>query len=430
MANYVLGPRAARWLQTQMNGHMTGGRSPGGRPCSVDEQSFCHPFELRWAASSGESAGGAPKGAWIIWLPKGALVVDGSEVDFSTLTAANGYPAGWYDLTESFGDGEVPEEFDLYLQPGAKAEFGIDKSKLTDPVLVASVKGKMVKGVVESALVFSASGAPHPWELRRFVKEPETSGGDPVVEWRVWIPVAAITFMYGSLARKVVADSGTGQTMIVSPSISSAMWGCGNYSGSVDVARSSAAAAAGLEGKWAVVDIPDGGGAVYLRLFSPSTDDMPPSTVELVSDLPGKDATVNHPVSLTDEGFYFCIARVDEDGVITQCVCSMLTVSHYTDGVIQKMIAGGDGIRVTEENGRITITATGGGSSGGGSTGGGEDSGTGISGTFVFATVPRYDEASHRLLYTPVSLTFANGRLTAMETGAETVIAQAVEESA
>jgi hypothetical protein len=426
MANYVLGPRAARWLQTQMNGHMTGGRSPGGRPCSVDEQSFCHPFELRWAASAGGDSGGAPKGAWIIWLPNGSLVVDGSEVDFSTLAAASGYPAGWYDLTESFGDGEVPEEFDLYLQPGAKAEFGIDKSKLTDPVLVASVKGKMVKGVVESALVFSASGAPHPWELRRFVKEPETSGGDPVVEWRVWIPVAAITFMYGSLARKVVADSGTGDTMIVSPSISSAMWGCGNYSGSVDVARSSAAAEAGLEGKWAVVDIPDGGGAVYLRLFSPSTDDMPPSTVELVSDLPGKDATVSHPVSLTDEGFYFCIARVDEDGVITQCVCSMLTVSHYTDGVIQKMIAGGDGIRVTEENGRITITATG----GGGSSGGDDVVTSGYSGTVVAATNPRYDEGSHRLLYTPVSMKFEKGLMKSIEMGAETVIAQAVEESA
>lgn len=173
MANYVLGPRAARWLQTQMNGHMTGGRNPGGRPCSVDEQSFCHPFELRWAASAGGDSGGAPKGAWIIWLPKGSLVVDGAEVDFSTLTAASGYPAGWYDLTESFGESEVPEEFDLYLQPGAKAEFGIDKSKLTDPVLVASVKGKMVKGVVESALVFSASGR-RPFDIE-MVESGETS---------------------------------------------------------------------------------------------------------------------------------------------------------------------------------------------------------------------------------------------------------------
>ena len=96
-----------------------------------------------------------------------------------------------------------------------------------------------------------------------------------------------------------------------------------------------------------------------------------------------------------------------------------------------KPIASGSGIAVTEKDGAIVISATGGGGSldGGGSTGGGEDSGTGISGTLVFATVPHYDEAVHQLLYTPVSLTFANGRLTAMETGDETVIAQAVEES-
>ncbi len=91
-----------------------------------------------------------------------------------------------------------------------------------------------------------------------------------------------------------------------------------------------------------------------------------------------------------------------------------------------KPITSGAGVVVTETDGAIVISATG----GGGSTGGGEDSGTGISGTFVFATVPRYNEASHQLLYTSVSLTFANGRLTATATGAETVIAQAVEESA
>lgn len=435
MANYVLGPRAARWLRTQMNGRMTGGRSPGGRPCSVDEQSFCHPFELRWAASAGGDSGGAPKGAWIIWLPKGSLVVDGSEVDFSTLTAASGYPDGWYDLTESFGDGEVPEEFDLYLQPGAKTEFEIDKSKLTDPVLVASVKGKMVKGVVESALVFSASGAPHPWELRRFYDEPE-AGGEPVPVWRVWIPSAAITFVTGSVTRKVVYDSGSSGpdpsvNYKVEPGSSSAMWGAGNYAGGIDEDRTSAAVAAGLSGVWAEAPVPDGGGSVYLRIFS-SDGAAFSAAVELTNVLPdGRDATVNHPVSLSDEGFYIRIASVDDDGVVTQCVRSMLSLTVLQGGLVQKMITGGNGISVVETEGRIQISATGdGGSSGGGSTGGGEDSGTGISGTFVFATVPRYDEASHRLLYTPVSLTFANGRLTAMETGAETVIAQAVEESA
>jgi glucose/arabinose dehydrogenase len=104
----------------------------------------------------------------------------------------------------------------------------------------------------------------------------------------------------------------------------------------------------------------------------------------------------------------------------------MLTVSHYTDGVIQKMIAGGDGIRVTEENGRITITATG----GGGSSGGDDVVTSGYSGTVVAATNPRYDESSHRLLYTPVSMKFEKGLMKSIQTGSESVIAQAVEESA
>ena len=425
MANYVLGPRAARWLQMQMNGRMSAGRDPGGRPCAVDEQSFCHPFELRWAASAGDASGGAPKGAWIIWLPKGSLVVDGSEVDFSTLTAASGYPDGWYDLTESFGESEVPEEFNLYLQPGAKAEFGIDKSKLTDPVLLASVKGKMVKGVVESALVFSASGAPHPWELRRFVKEPETSGGDPVVEWRVWIPVAALVFVYGELAGKQEDDPATGETKFVTPEIFSAMWGSADYSGVVDDARTSAAVDSGYFGKWAVVDVSEGG-SVFLRVKTSELSSMPPSTVELTTSLPGKSATVGDPVSLTEDGFHVRIAAVGDDGAVTQCVNSLLTLTQFSESVAQKILIGGDGIKIEEKNGKITISATLG-------NFGNEGEGvvtSGYSGTVIEATNPRYDEGTHRLLYTPVSKKYENGLLKSIETGAETVIAQAVEESA
>ena len=55
---------------------------------------------------------------------------------------------------------------------------------------------------------------------------------------------------------------------------------------------------------------------------------------------------------------------------------------------------------------------------------------SGYTGTVIAATNPRYDEGSHRLLYTPVSKKYENGLLKSIETGAETVIAQAVEESA
>jgi len=98
-----------------------------------------------------------------------------------------------------------------------------------------------------------------------------------------------------------------------------------------------------------------------------------------------------------------------------------------------KPITSGPGIAVTEKDGVIVISATGGGSSGEGGEGGGSGEGvvtSGYSGTVIEATNPRYDEGSHRLLYTPVSKKYENGLLKSIETGDETVIAQAVEESA
>ena len=100
----------------------------------------------------------------------------------------------------------------------------------------------------------------------------------------------------------------------------------------------------------------------------------------------------------------------------------------------QRMIFGGEGIEVEEtENGvKISLAKkdSGGDSSGGGGGESGSEDYEGYSGSVVIASNPRYDEGSHQLLYTPIELTFENGRLTNQTTGAETVIAQAVEESA
>lgn len=95
-----------------------------------------------------------------------------------------------------------------------------------------------------------------------------------------------------------------------------------------------------------------------------------------------------------------------------------------------KPITSGPGITVTEKDGAIVIGATGGGSSGGGDGSGEGGSTTGYSGKVVASTEPRYDESTHRLLHIPVEMTFANGLCTGIVAGAETVIAQAVEESA
>lgn len=116
----------------------------------------------------------------------------------------------------------------------------------------------------------------------------------------------------------------------------------------------------------------------------------------------------------------------DEEGAFRCKILSTTDMKWFIKPLIE-----GDGIELSEDENGITIRAKPGSGGGGDSDGGNsEDAGTGFSGTVVAATVPRYDEGSHQLRYTPVSLTFANGRLTAMESGEETVIAQAVEESA
>lgn len=413
-----------------MRGRMASGRIDGDAAHVVDEGGFEHPFKLTYAASAGavDEQTGEADGAWIIWLPDGCLVIDGEAVDLTAnMTAANNYPAGWYDLTDVF-DGTDPDDFDLYLDASKEdPKFVIDPSDAENPVLIAKVDGKAVKGVVESALVFSkgGDGSPFPWELRMF--KPDNPQDPP--EWRVWIPAAALTFVYGSLARQVVYDSGTGQTAITSPDIASAMWGSANYAGTVDSTRTAAAAAAGYSGLWATVSVAAAGGSVYLRVYVASTSTMPPTTIQLVNALPsGKDATVNHPVSLTSDGWYIKIASVDGDGVITQCVKSMLTLPMFTDGVVQKLLAAGDGIAITEANGRITISATG--SSGGGGSAGSVDAFVGYDGDLVLASLPTYDSTTHQLKYTPVTLTFDNGRLVdAVAASSPTVITTAVEET-
>ncbi len=106
----------------------------------------------------------------------------------------------------------------------------------------------------------------------------------------------------------------------------------------------------------------------------------------------------------------------------------VMAAADVTSGM--KRIVAGNGIVVTDsdDGSTITISAAGSGSSDGSSDGSGSTVGQG--GTVVVATNPRYDATSHRLLYTPVSITFDNGRLSKIETGVETMIAQAVEECA
>ena len=168
-----------------MRGRMASGRIEGDAAHVVDDGGFEHPYKLTYAASAGavDEQTGAAAGAWIIWLPPGCLVIDGETVDLTAnMTAANNYPAGWYDLTEIF-DGTDPDDFDLYLDASKDdPKFVTAQEDAENPVLIAKVNGKAVKGVVESALVFSKGGNKKPFDI--VTEEVEGTAARKVVRCR------------------------------------------------------------------------------------------------------------------------------------------------------------------------------------------------------------------------------------------------------
>ena len=161
-----------------MRGRMASGRIDGDAAHVVDEGGFEHPYKLTYAASAGavDEQTGEADGAWIIWLPDGCLVIDGEAVDLTSgMTAANNYPSGWYDITDVF-DGTDPDDFDLYLDASKDdPKFVIDPDDAENPVLIAQVDDKAVKGIVESALVFSKGGNKKPFDIKRIVENESVS---------------------------------------------------------------------------------------------------------------------------------------------------------------------------------------------------------------------------------------------------------------
>lgn len=337
-------------------------------PSDVVEDSFAHPFELRWAASSGEGGGGA----WIIWLPPGSLVTDGTEASTADLTAAAGYPAGWYDLTSIFGESEIPETFDLFLDVGEKYKFELERTAASNPVLVASVTGKMVKGIVRSALVATPDD-PHPWELRRFYDDPETEGGESVPVWRVWIPKAALLFIWGKVTEDVVLDAETLEPVYVQQAPAAASWGCDNYGGEIDAERTEAAVARGLQGVWACV-APGESGELFVHIEAGDPPILASASVTITGTAP-QDSTVSHPSGMGNGGgFYIRLAGVSSAGVVTQYMSSLTTITSFWGKTTVYELVGGDGILVSRTGaGRFTISLKDPGGSGGSGGGGSED---------------------------------------------------------
>ena len=407
MAKYVLGAGAARKLQEMMRGRMKSGRINGDVAHMVDESEFAHPYRLTYAADAGSVDGetGEAAGAWIIWLPDGCLVIDGEKVDLTEdMTAATNYPSGWYDLTGIF-DGTDPDDFELYLDASKDdPKFVLDPDDAENPVLIAQVDGKAVKGVVESAIVFSKGGS----NKKPFDIETVMVSGSPVkkVVRCVWMPGGNIVtssdltlseITGGStvyvVVRQVMATTSTATLTVEQVA-----------SGSVPQAST------GVTDQF----------VQYAPIYDLS------ETLDVVVDY--RDALVglnwigldNNSISYGDDGnsqnflhlkdFY----NSDSNQSVIPTGCMLLA---------RVPAIGGTYTLAYVPTSLFVVT--------GGGSGGGSSQTSGYTGDVVLGTLPRYDDTTHKLLYTPVTLTFADGLLQSMVAAdSETEITTAVEETA
>lgn len=121
-----------------------------------------------------------------------------------------------------------------------------------------------------------------------------------------------------------------------------------------------------------------------------------------------------------------------KDGSTTVVDAKVLATDDYE--LLVKHIAGGVGINISESNDGSTITINNTApcscEGGGGGSSSEVDAFVGYDGNLVLASLPTYDSSSHQLKYTPVTLTFDNGRLVdAVSASSPTVITTAVEET-
>lgn len=309
MAKYLLSEASATFLRGLMRQGAPDSAKGGTRKrdpmvCVPDE--FAAPFELRWSALAGEEdeETGAPVGAWIIWIPDGALTIDGVAQDITSgLTAANGYPAGWYDLTDVMeGLSASATEFALYLDVETGV-FSLDETECGAPVLIATVDGiddggKNVLQVVRSSIVIGASGL-YPWKVKLF---DVTSGGATTKHVGVWLP------RYGAAQLDAVNDV----TQI------RAYGGCESFTGST---LADATAAETADGVWADAGVFESAARWVKCMLDTSGGNTPAVTITSLG------LTANAPEGETQSGGllsdYFAdlrIAKIRADGSVEQYV--------------------------------------------------------------------------------------------------------------
>lgn len=165
MARYVLTSAAVRKLTALLQGK----RGDGGVGTSpfavVDEREFPLPFTVQWSESNS---------AWLVWLPNLSQLVkyDGQYVStISGISAASGYPSGWYAVTASSAS---TTEVWLVITKSASqttAELDVQQGTATtgetvENILVANTieapltTEKRVKQFLASAVVIASGGSP------------------------------------------------------------------------------------------------------------------------------------------------------------------------------------------------------------------------------------------------------------------------------
>ena len=159
MARYVLSESSARKFRELCAGKSAGGRREAAGAAVAFDADFPPPFTVQWAASLG---------SWLIWLPADNLLTVGVEnVDVaSALTAAEGYPSGWYvlDALDSTGgellievvrDGEGELSASFKVAPGDDDTEGVVCRATVAVVERSTASGIVsVRQCIDSAIVF------------------------------------------------------------------------------------------------------------------------------------------------------------------------------------------------------------------------------------------------------------------------------------
>lgn len=136
--SYVIGERGVVALRNLLRKGEATGTTYG--PNAVAQDTYAAPFTVRWSQSQNDG-----DGCWIIWLPvygnnagDKLLLVGNQYVDIlegtGELTAATGYPTGWYQLANNATGGAV---YLTVLRPLS----GASSSRVVASIVTAPVNG-------------------------------------------------------------------------------------------------------------------------------------------------------------------------------------------------------------------------------------------------------------------------------------------------